>query len=343
MARVYTFRQTSSNELGWHPELGPGEGAGNYNEWFWLDGQFDEGYHYSLGLFGGARKSISLNIMSPDGTMHRGEQQFPDDAFKAEPFGAAWGDNKVLGKLAPDGQPESFELRLAAGDVAVDMFCKAVVVPGVKFTEDEPGYSYYNPLRKMALGWWPLVPKADADGALTVGGKRVKVKGGVYLERQLASMPLGGGAGQKTGQAVWCWGHFYAGDYTAVWTDSAASEHYRYRHFTPFVLWKGNQVILSTFQFAGYVEKFGADNETGIPYPVVESLKASDGITELTAQFLPGKIIDHRGWYCRQYSDVDVQVRRWGETESLRGASTHEWGAGAGWLPWPQPAQATPS
>jgi len=342
MARVYSFHRTTKNELGWHPDLkGGGEGGVGglmgYNEWFWFDGQFENGYECSMGLFGGDRKFIDLYPMSPDGVVHHRSEEFSAEAFKSEPFGASWGGNNYLrGKLAADGSVLGYDVKVAAGDVGLDIATRAVVPFGVKFSPEEPGYSYYNPIKKQALGWWPLAPRAEAEGTITIDGKANPIKGQVYLERQLSSLPLGGTAGAKTGQAVWCWGHFYAGDYTAVWTDSAASQHYGYRHFTPFVLWKGDTVVMSTFQFAGYVEEFGIDPKTGIPYPVVETVKASDGVTELFAVLQPGTIIEHApgSWYCRQYCDIKVSIRRWGETEEIAGKSVHEWCAGGGWFPF---------
>lgn len=344
MPKEYTFRRITPHEVRWQTELGDGEGADKYRDWFYFDGHFDEhGYSCSISLhnrefFGGPQPEIEMYFLTPDGPIHRIEL-FPIGSFKPEPFGASWGPANVFeGKMGLNGQPESYHMKVSAGDISVDFTCRAVVT-GVKFVDAEPGYTYYHPVKKMALGWWPLVPRAEAEGTVTIGEKTVKVKGLAYLERQLACMPLGGGAGERTGQALWCWGHFFAGDYTALWTDSAASEHYGYSHFTPFVLWKGNTPIMSTYQFAGYVEKFAISPENGLPYPLVETIKASDGIREVTAQLVNGSMLLHmelapQAWYSRMYSDVNVQIRHWGEMEQVKGRSLHEWGCTGSWFPY---------
>ena len=353
MPRRNTFRRITKGNLAWHPELREREGAQNYSEWLWLDGQLEGGYQYSLSLSAGrpggvaeavesagerGRPSVSLHILTPEGKVHHGSEVYPPEAFKPELFGGTWGDKNVFkGKLKPDGMPEGYDLKVSVGDVGVDITARAVAI-GLQFSDEEHGYSYYHPLKNIALGWWPLVPRAEVEGTLTIEGKPIKVSGLAYVERQLTNMPASFGGG---GQAWWTWGHFYAGDYTAVWTDSAASEHYQHRHFSPFGLWKGSELVLSTFQFTCYVEQFGIEPELGNIYPVVESLRASDGNVELRAQLLPGKINDRiklgprrQGVYTRQYCDVNMQLRRWDEVEEASGTAVHEFGAGEHWFPF---------
>lgn len=346
MPRRNTFRRITGINLGWHPWLGEGESGGNYADWLWLDGQLEGGYQYSMGMFGArpggtveserrGGPTVDLHILAPDGKAHHGTESYPPEAFKPEPFGGTWGDNTFKGRLGPDGMPEGYDLKVSVGDVGVDLTARAVAI-GLQFSDEEHGYSYYHPIKNIALGWWPLVPRAEVEGTLTIEGKPVKVSGLAYVERQLTSMPTSFGGG---GQAWWTWGHFYAGEYTAIWTDSASSEHFQYRHFSPFALWKGSELVLSTFQFTCYVEKFGIDADSGMLYPVVESLRASDGNVELRAQLLPGKInhifrLGEAGVYCRQYCDVNMQLRRWDDVEQDSGTAVHEFGAGGHWFPF---------
>ena len=344
MPRRYTFRRISKTNLAWHPELGEGENAKGYADWLWLDGQLEGDYQYSMGMFGArpgvegtvpGGPTIELHILTPDGKAHHGGETFPPESFKPEAFGAAWGDNKFAGKLKPDGTPEGYDLKVSVGDVGVDLSARTVAT-GLVFSDEEHGYTYYHPGRKTALAWWPLVPRAEVEGTLTIEGKPVKVSGLSYVERQITNIPQSFGG---VGQAWWTWGHFYAGDFTAVWTDSAASEHYQYRHFSPFALWKGSELVLSSFQFTAYIEKYGIDEDSGALYPVVESLRASDGNVELRAQLLPGKInhvfrLGGTGVYCRQYCPVNIQLRRWDDVEEASGTAVHEFGAGGGWFPF---------
>ena len=353
MPRRHTFRKINSSNLGWHWDLGEGENRENFADWLEFDGQLEGGYEYSGGLnIGiiphlkeeGERRfwpSAHLSISTPDGKRREVDEFYPPKDVETEIFGGVWGPNTFKGKLGPDGQPEGYHLKISIGDIGADLTARAVNT-GLVFTDEEHGYSYYSPTKKTALGWWPLVPRAEVEGTLTIDGKPVKVKGLGYVERQLTNMPTSFGGG---GQTWWTWGHFYCGDYTAIWTDSASSEHFGYRHFTPFVLWKGGDIVLSTFQFTSYVEKFGIEPELGYLYPVVESLKASDGNVEFRAQILPGrvtgimKLVTTGGTYVRQMSPLRMQLRRWDEVEEVASVAPpegaiHEFGGGADWFPF---------
>ena len=348
MARVYTFRHINKGVLGWHPELAEGEGADDYAEWLWLDGQLEQGYQFSLGLFtnfpahyrptawyqerwGGHPEmdrwpAVDLHISTPDGKLYRGAELYSPETFKPAEWGVTIADNTFAGELNPQtGMPEAYRLKVSVGDVGLDIAAR-VIATGVVFSDEEHGYTYYHPIKKRALGWWPLVPRAEIQGSLSIQGKTIDVKGLAFCERQVMNLP------GLTGQESWFWGHFFAGDYSAVWTDSAASEHFNYRHFSPFVLWKGSEVALSTYNFAAYAERFGLDADD-IPYPRVVSLKASDGIRELTAQLKNGKVINRLESYARQVGEAHMQLKEWGETDEAHGEAVHEWGCGPDWFP----------
>ena len=64
------------------------------------------------------------------------------------------------------------------------------------------------------------------------------------------------------------------------------------------------------------------------------------------AQLLHGKIIEFfslegppsapekQGIYFRQYCDVHMQIKHWGELEEVSGTAVHEFGAGREWFPF---------
>ena len=344
MARTNTFRYIDNSNLGWHLELKEGDAAKDYSEWLWLDGDLDNGGRISLGLFAQVpehgedyipekfwkghpeRKrwpAVDIHVWTPDGKVFRGVELVAPEEFQPLPFGAKWGNrNSFVGKIGPDGLATGYDIKLSTNDAELDVKANAIVNTGVVFSDEEHGYSYYNPITKRAVGWWPLVPKSEFEGTLKIEGKTTKVKGKIYCERQLITIPI-----EKSAQRWWFWGHLSAGEYTAAWTDSAASPHFNYRHFTPFVLWKGNVPILSTFNFACYAEQFAMDPVTGVPYPAVESLRAQNNDIEFTAQIMNGKVTNRLGWYCRQASDARIQVKHWGKTEEVSGTSVHEFGA----------------
>ena len=344
MTKRNTFRKISSINLGWHSWLGEGENAKTYADWLFCEGELG-GYQFGI-MFYSARPDevgdedarhpgIELTCLTPDRERLCFVENFARETFKPAPFGVAIGNNVLDGKLGSDGMPQGYDVKVSIGDIIIDLTARAVAT-GLQFSDEEHGYSYYNPVKNAALGWWPLVPRAEAEGAITFKGKQVKGKGTTYLERQLTNIPNSFGSG---GQVWWSWGHFTAGDYTAVWTDSAASEHYQYRHFSPFALWKGSDLILSTFQFNIYVERFGIDPVSGYLKPEVVGLRAVDGNVELRAQILPGEVgqsmqLGEVGQYTRQYCPVNMQLRRWDDEDEASGIAAHEFGMGDNWFPF---------
>lgn len=348
MARRNTFRRIDKSHLAWQVDLLTGEGAANFGDWLWLDGQLEGGYGFNLGMFmaragemGGKEAVkrglpvIDLHINTPDWKIYHKREVFSPEDFKPQAFGGTWKNNKFDGKIGKDGLPKGYDVKVSVGGFGLDLTCRAINV-GFVCSDEEHGYSYYHPMKKTALAWWPLVPRAEVKGTITIEGKPVKVTGLVYVERQTTCMTQAFGSG---GQAWWTWGHFFAGDYTAVWTDSAASEHYQYRHFSPFALYKGSERIFSTYQFTSYIEKWGVDPKSKFIYPAVESFRAIDGNVELRAQLVNGKINDtfkigKKGGYVRQLCDVTMQLKRWDDVEEVKGRANHEFGVGDDWFPF---------
>ena len=350
MPRSYTFKTITENNLAWHPELG-----GEYYDWLWLDGWSEDGYTYGLTMavrldmaaqvVGPENKDLPLIdclVTSPEGVTHRVARAFPVEEFKTEePWGVTIAGNSCIGTLAPDGKPAGYRIKVGLDGVGIDVSARAVAV-GMQFVEAEHGYTYYHPVKNVGVGWWPLVVRAEMEGTVTFHGATVPVKGLAYCERQLGNMSF------EATMAHWFWGHFYAGDYTAIWTDAASPERMQYRHFSPFILYKGGDPILCTHNLALSAEKFELDPENGMPCPVAQTLHATQGDTEITAVLHRGVIIEREclvdtagtvftgenpGGYFRQVCPIDLQVRRWDRVEQLQGTCQHEFGWMSQWFP----------
>ena len=312
----------------------------------WLDGDLDNGYQIGIGLIRcrplvGGLPSVTIKVLPPVGDVIEVNETFEPTDFVGGPFEGRWGGrNRIVGALDGRGNPTGYVLELAVGGVEVNITCRAVCT-GMKFVDSSPGYTAYDAANNHAAGWWPVIPRAIATGTVTVNGTALDGTGAFHLERQVSSFPLGGNAGEKSAQSIWTWGHLYADDYTAVWTDSGASEHFGFRHFTPFLLWKGADLVLSTFAFASYVEQFALNPRTGLVMPAVTTLKASDGHSDFFARLLHPRNSEHLelnnkpgSLYCRQVSDVTARVDRPAETDRLTGRAVHEWGTQAGNFPF---------
>ena len=352
MAKTYIFKNISNEILRWHPELGEGENQENYFEYMWFDAplQGADGVYYlrispfssvvkgSHGAETGGLPGLGFDLLLPNGECLDSFIIYDPREYEALPFGGIWGTNAFTGTVTDDGFLDSFEIKMNIEGVGIDLKARTVA-NGLQFVEADHGYTYYHPVKKRALGWWPLAPRADVEGILTIGGKEIRVKGPSYLDRQLGNLPTAFGG---SGQAWWTWGHFWAGDYTGTFTDSAPTAKYKYRHFSPFMLWKGSELVLATFDFTGYVEQFSVDETSGKFYPKVQSQKARDGSVEFTSQITNGILVEptttsleETTRYVRQFADITMQLNRFGGIEEeISGKIVAEFGAGLHFMPW---------
>lgn len=339
------FRHVTPDEFRWQTDV---SGAPErFTELLWIDGHLDGGWKLGFGLFRAwprydGRPCIYICLLSPDGTCRRIEQAFDPDEFRAgENLDAHLGkDNWISTRVGAIGDIVGYDFVVSVDGLQFEGHCDTVCT-GVKFSSQSPGYTSRDSGAGIAVGWWPLIPSARASCRIVIDGATIETSGVFYLERQISSFPLGGLEGEKSAQSIWTWGNFHAGDFTAGWTDSGASEHFGYRHFTPFVLWKNSEPFLSTFSFASYVEKFKVNPDNGLVYPEVVTLKASNGEIDFFARMTNGRMIEHNeldrkrdSIYCRQACDVHGTIWQWGKPQRIVGEAIHEWGTQAGNYPF---------
>ncbi|WP_370617788.1 hypothetical protein [Mumia sp. Pv 4-285] len=338
------FHHITPAEIAWQLDLGANDP--DFVELFWLDAALDNGWQVGIGFYRSrphddGRPAITVNVVRPGKEYVEVHETYDAGAFTPTEFGGQWGDGNVLvGELDSLGRPESVRLSVAIDGVQIEL-AGPVVCSGVKFTSATPGYTHHRAETGTAVGWWPVAPRTDVTGRLAVGGEEVEVTGAAHLEKQLSSLPLAGRPGAPSAQSVWTWGHFTCGDYTGIWTDSAASAQLGYRHFTPFVLYRGSEPVLSTFAFSSSVERFVTQPSTGLPLPQVVTLKASDGQRDFFARLVDGQVSDQfelngvaGAYYCRQAGRIEAEIHHWGALTRLEGEAVHEWGTQAGNFPF---------
>ena len=348
-----TFKQNSPDTLRWHWELGEGELLKEFFEYLWFDGIFtgDDGDYYlrvgpatsqPTGCFGidhGGIPTYGFDLVLPNGKVYDHTQIYKPEEFKEAEFGGYWGDNALLaGKMNEKGEVTEYQVKFDINGVSCDLTCIPETKWGCQFVHADHGYSYFHPKKNRAMGWWPLIPRADVTGTVTFDGKTVNLKGSAYLDKQVSNKEETFGG---SGQAWWTWGHFWAGPYTASFTDSAPTAHYKYRHFSPLVMWKNGEMNFASFDFVNYIEEYGIDEVTDKFYPRVMSMRAIDGSTEVYAQITNGIItevavtqLDYMK-YVRQIADIDLQVYHHGElVDQQKGKILVEYGAGAHYMPW---------
>jgi len=342
----YKFAKMGENGTRWHPEMGQPPFTNEFQEYYWLDFVSDNGYYLrfspfnsftpgSNGITKGFVPAIVFDLLLPDGRLIDRFVTFEND-FEPYEFGGRWGKNIFTGNKSAEGEITDYVIKYEDANIAIDLKGTSIA-KGIQFSDT--GYTYYNPKDNTGNSWYPVVPRAEVKGTITVDGKKVEVKGPAYLDHQASNVPaIYGGPTQRW----WMWGHFFCGPYTATFIDSAADLKYRYNHFTPFVLWKGSEIILATFNFRCTPEGYYEDPNSGNYWPSGFSQRAIDGSIEVTAQLHHGRLcepettsLDHM-IYVRQLADVDLQVSRFGRVEEqLSGGKVIiEFGAHNEFFPW---------
>ena len=344
MAVVRAYRNITSDELRWHDK----NDLPTVQDWLFWEGSFDEIPYVGMTICGTKTEmskeglAIDFDIRQKDGKHYHSLITIPEEMFTPAPFGGTWGDKGIMaGRLGPDGLPTGYDLKFTVGNISIDLTSRALV-GGMKFSDARPGYSSHHPDKGIAAGWWPLVARSECEGTITIDGKGVKVKGWSYLERQCiatgTNKPNWGDTDAPSTQSVWSWGHFVAGEYTAAWTDSAASRHLGYQHYGPLVLWRGNKPLLCTLNCSVSVEQYVINADDGCPQNYISTLRAADDHTELFVVLNNGLLV-HRStrnvYYTRQLSSINVRVKdvRLNETEKVTGSAIHEWGMNKGYIP----------
>jgi len=344
------LRRNSVDTLRWHTELMQGVGKENYMEYLWFDGVFDGGYYLrvapfnshapgSHGVKGSGIPSFGFDLGLPDGSVIDHVEIYKPEEFKTAEFGGYWGDNALLiGKVNDKGEILEYQIKFDLNNVQVDLTATCVAKTGIQFVENDNGYSYYHPQKQVAMGWWPMAPRSEVKGTISFNGKTINVQGPAYLDKQVSNKDETFGG---TGQAWWTWGHFFCGPYTATFMDSAATAKYKYRHFSPFILWKGSEIVLATLDHTTIVEQYSIDKVTNKFYPSVLSQKAKDGSVEVYTQITNGVVTEVKETsleyvkYVRQVADINLEVFRFGGFyDEIQGKMIIEYGAGMHYMPW---------
>ena len=183
---TYAVKNLNKSQLGWHSKMG-----GVVLEWLFMDGWMDNGYKYGVTLasrvdrgdvlFGEERGNwpfVMAFVTNPDGETVMGMNVFPIEQYKEEkPWGITVGNNILKGSLTRDGQPAGYNMKVTFDDIGIDITAKAECT-GIRFIEKEHGYMFYDPIKDIGVGWWPLarlphfeVPKVFSNIFLRSNGE----------------------------------------------------------------------------------------------------------------------------------------------------------------------------
>ena len=284
-----------------------------------------------------------INIITPDGVSHFIRKSYPDEAFKAstERLDVTMGQNRLIGKYNDKGEYEGIEIKIAEEGISAELTYDAKI-GSMKMSERDDNLTYLNPATNKYFGWFNVGVRSDVKGTITIDGKAMDITG-------VGSNNYNWGNIKFDLQSRWFTAGIFADDYTISFNNSTAGKRHNYAHFTPLVLWKGNEVIMSTFNCSVYGEEFAVDPESRGPYPVTETFRASEGDIEVMG-FLPPGIIAERsriedvpGLACTsenpwfhffQFSDAHMIIRRGKEVEKIKGRALREFVWADEWFPY---------
>jgi len=340
------------SDVGWHPD----ESEGFFELWdcYCI---FEDGYNCVIGFHSRpwyplidykaeeANKPLCMvNVITPDGTSHVFRKSFSDSSFKASKntLDVTLGENRLLGKFDANGRYQGLYVKAGDNNIAAELDFN-VKIGTLKLTDREDNLTYFNPAAKKYFGWFLIGAKSEIEGKLTLNGKTVKVKGLGLNNYNLGNIKL------PDIQSRWFFTQIYAGDYTITCNDSTATKRHNYSHFTPFILWKGDSVMMNTYNCAAYGEEFTIDPISGGPYPVIETFKAASGDIEVTGYLPAGALVDNvkfadvPGFSCTQenpcyhyfqFSDAEVVIKKGQQVEKIKGRAFREFFWADKWFPY---------
>jgi len=284
-----------------------------------------------------------INVVTPEGERHASRKAYAESEFKAskETLDVTIGENRLIGKFDSNGEYKELYVKSSGENVAAELTYK-VKIGAMKMTDRDDNLTYFNPANKKYFGWFIIGSRSEVEGTVTINGKTREVKGVGFNNYNRGNIKF-------DLQSRWFFSHIHAGDYTLTYNDSTASKRHNYAHFTPLVLWKGNEVIMQTHNCVANGEKYVIDPEAGGPYPIKETFSATEGDMEIMGYMGPGvladsmKILDIPGlpfdkenpcFHSFQISDVDLIIRKGKDIEKVKGRALREFLWADQWFPF---------
>jgi len=245
------------------PPFDPAEDGDHYRpepdffEWWYFDVAFDDGsylvaiLHSSLYNAADHKPTLDLRYYSPEGRPVVAIGRFDRDAYSAAPDRCL----VEIGDCQAVDEGDRYRLRLRHGPLAAEL----TFWPQLPGWKAGTGHLFADSASGRHFDWVVPLPRARVEGSLTVNGQRRDVVGVGYHDHNWGNFYL------PTAFSRWTWGRVLAGDWTVIFGDVVGLGESPPR-VTPFMLARGDEILLATDRIRVRGEKRAREPRTGADY-----------------------------------------------------------------------------
>jgi hypothetical protein len=234
----------------YHPEP-------NFFEWWYFDAAFkDDSYlvvvlHSSLYNTIDHKPTLDLRYYPPEGPPVIAIARFDRAAYRAAPDGC-----KVrIGDCLAVDEGRHYRLSLCQEPLVAEL----IFWPQLPGWKAGTGHIFADPASGHHFDWVVPLPRARVEGTLTVAGQQRTVVGIGYHDHNWGNLYL------PTAFRRWTWGRVLAGDWMLIFGDVVGRGRSP-AHVTPFMLARGDEILLTTDRIRVYGEEPAREQRTGAGY-----------------------------------------------------------------------------
>lgn len=229
----------------------------NFFEWWYFDVAFDDGsylvaiLHSSLYNAVDHKPTLDLRYYPAEGAPLIAIGRFDRTTYRAAPDRC----QVQIGDCFASDQGDHYCLSLHHGPLAAEL----TLWPQLPGWKAGSGHLLADPSSGHHFDWVAPLPRARVEGTLTVAGQQRAVSGRGYHDHNWGNLYL------PDAFSRWTWGRVLAGDWTLIFGDVVGRGESP-PHVTPFMLARGDEIVLATDRVRVHGEEPTREPHTGTDY-----------------------------------------------------------------------------
>lgn len=229
----------------------------NFFEWWYFDAALEDGsylvvvFHSSLYNTVDHKPTLDLRYYPPHGFPIIAMGRFNRSAYCAA-LNRCW---VRIGDCLAIDEGDRYRLSLHHEPLAVEL----TFWPQLPGWKAGTGHLFADPVSGHHFDWVVPLPRAHVEGTLTVAGQRRAVVGNGYHDHNWGNVYL------PAAFSRWTWGRVLAGDWTLIFGD-VVGRGTSPAHITPFMLARGDEILLTTDRICINGEEPAREPRTGAGY-----------------------------------------------------------------------------
>jgi len=232
----------------------------DFFEWWYFDVAFEDGsylvaiLHSSLYNAVDHKPTLDLRYYPPDSSKHSpivAIARFDRSAYRAAPDRC----HVRIGDCVAADEGDCYRLSLSHELLAAEL----IFWPQLPGWKAGTGHLFADLSSGCHFDWVVPLPRARVEGTLTIAGQRSAVAGAGYHDHNWGNLYL------PAAFSRWTWGRVLAGDWTVIFGD-VVGRGTPSQHVTPFMLARGDEILLATDRIHIRGEEPAQEPRTGAAY-----------------------------------------------------------------------------